>query len=151
MKIIYSQKGELIELAKYLKNMKEEVCVHVHDKEAGKKVEGVEKSADLKPYLGKGCVWVFESNEPAALQDWLREKGEKVEHAFDTFLAVRNGQYEERSKKEIDVTEDELRMGDEIRSAYREMKGVKRSIRKLLVSQEYAKGWTPTGDVRGGV
>lgn len=77
---IMSSYGEILDLAIHLSEVEgEKVLFYVSDKEYSKIGDGIlEKADNYIDYIGKGWTWIIDGCEQARLQDWLREKGEKV-------------------------------------------------------------------------
>ncbi len=77
--VIFSEFGELLDLAMKLQDEDNEVVFHVPVKDYETIGEGiVKKDKEWWRYIGQGYIWCFDGNAYGDLQDWLREKGEKV-------------------------------------------------------------------------
>lgn len=78
--IIYSEYGELLDLALHLKFVeKQEVLMHISEKDYQKIGDGlIEKIGEVYDYIGKDYIWVIDGCGHGRLQDLLREKGEAV-------------------------------------------------------------------------
>lgn len=77
--LVYSEFGELLDLAMNLKDQGENVLLYIPESEYKKIGDGiVEKAMDWYSYLGQDYIWVVDSCSTAKLQDWLRENGEFV-------------------------------------------------------------------------
>lgn len=77
---VYSEFGELLDLAIWLEKVeKYETLFYVDNPDYKKIGKGIVRKADnWHDCLGKGYIWVVDSCSTAKWQDWLREKGEYV-------------------------------------------------------------------------
>ena len=77
--LVYSEFGEIADLAMCLQNEGHEVVFFVENHDYRSIADGILKHiTDWYRYIGKGWIWVFDSCSFGDLQDWLREKGEFV-------------------------------------------------------------------------
>lgn len=78
--LIFSEFGELLDLAMHLKEVEnQEVVMHIPHSDYSKIGDGIiEKEANWWNCLGKGYIWVFDGCAHGNLQEWLRSKGELV-------------------------------------------------------------------------
>jgi hypothetical protein len=77
--LVFSEFGEIADLAMCLQDEGHEVVFHVESKEYRVIAEGMlNHIADWYRYIGKGWVWVFDSCSFGDLQEWLRDQGEAV-------------------------------------------------------------------------
>lgn len=77
--VIFSEFGEISDVAQDLKLKGFDVLMHIPSKEYEKIGEGlVDHVKDWYRCIGEGYTWIFDSCSFGDLQDWLRSKGEKV-------------------------------------------------------------------------
>lgn len=77
--IVFSEFGELLDLAIHLKNEGNDVVMYIPDRESKKVGDGIiEKIENWHNELGKGSIWLVDGCKDGNLQDWLRSQGEAV-------------------------------------------------------------------------
>lgn len=78
--IVFSQFGELLDLADYLANVEKHKLIMFIDDKNYKRIGDniVEKTNEWWRYLGQGYIWIIDSCAFGDFQDWLREIGENV-------------------------------------------------------------------------
>lgn len=77
--ILFSEYGEILDLAMALKDEGHEVLLHIQDHEYRKIGDGIiPKEKHWWKCVGQDYIWVFDGCENGNLQDWLRARGEAV-------------------------------------------------------------------------
>ena len=77
--LIFTEYGEILDLALHLKNKGYEVYMYISDPKYRKIGDGlIDKVDNWLSEMGKGYIWVFDGCAHGSLQDKLREKGELV-------------------------------------------------------------------------
>ena len=77
--LVVSEYGEIADVALALEREGHDVEILISDKTCCKIYDGIlDKADEWFEYLGKDCIWVFDSCSNGKLQDWLREQGELV-------------------------------------------------------------------------
>lgn len=89
--LVYSEFGEIADVAYRLKDEGEEVVLFIQDndyKSIGRNM--VEKIDNWFPCMGRDYIWVIDSCSTAELQDWLRDRGEWVVGTNEALSAYEN-------------------------------------------------------------
>ncbi len=79
--IIWSEYGELLDLADYLANVENQevkMCTSPEYSKIGQGIVDKLERWEYLNYLGKGYIWVIDGCSDGKFQDWLRSKGEAV-------------------------------------------------------------------------
>ena len=77
--LIFTEFGELLDLAMWLQDEGHEVIMHLPNHEYQKIGYGIiKKEKDWHTCLGQGYIWCFDGCTFGNLQDWLRQRGESV-------------------------------------------------------------------------
>ncbi len=77
--LLFSEFGELLDLAVALQNEGHEVKLHIPNHEYAKIGDGiVKKEKEWWTCVGEGYIWCFDGCTFGGLQDWLRGRGESV-------------------------------------------------------------------------
>jgi hypothetical protein len=77
--VVFSEFGEILDVAMHLKRCKHKVVLYIPDPTAKQIGNGmIEKTDEWYRYIGQNYTWIFDSTNYGDLQDWLRERGEAV-------------------------------------------------------------------------